>query len=121
VYLFNQSYCTHLGSHNRANNENYCWQYKYYFSGYSRSIFKNYKLINLLRVYPLFIVYSIFKTIKQTITRKKICVVKSSLLSVAFFLRNLSDTLHQRKIIQDSRTIKNDIFLAIKKPNFNLE
>ena len=98
VYLFNQSYCTHLGSH-----------------------FKNYKLINLLRVYPLFIVYSIFKTIKQTITRKKICVVKSSLLSVAFFLRNLSDTLHQRKIIQDSRTIKNDIFLAIKKPNFNLE
>lgn len=119
IYLFHNSFFIHLGIENRVRDRDFCWKYKYFFSGYSRVILKNYKLINIIKVYPLFIFFILLKTIKQFIYRRNLCVIKSLLFSVKIFFKNLPETFNQRKKIQAKRISKKDIFLNIKQPKFD--
>ena len=109
----------HIGNETRTNLNWWCWKYQYDFSGYSRTIIKTYKLKNLIIAFPSFIIYYTLKTIKQSILKKSIKPLFAFCYSIKLFLKNLPDTLKQRKIIQSKRTIKEDIFLKIKPPKFD--
>jgi len=86
-----------------------------YFQGFQRL---SYRLKNILITYPVFLMFILAKTVKQTIARKELKVIGSFIYSIYFFLTTLSTTLKKRRIIQSKRIIKSDIFLKIKPPLF---
>jgi len=57
-------------------------------------------------------------TIKQALFRKDFGVLSSFFFSINFFLRDFNNILKQRKKIQSSRVIKEDIFFKVKIPEF---
>lgn len=118
-YLFHDSYFVHLGIEASAKTKMFCWRFEYFFSGFSRVIFKNYKLVNIIKIYPLFVGFALLKTFKQFISRRDFCVIKSFLFSIKLFLAKLPDTLRQRREIQARRISTEDIFLKIKPPRFD--
>ena len=97
--VYNKSYLIHLGEPNMKD-DNYYWKYKYYFSGFSTSMFKNYKLKRLVLNYPPFVFFAIVKTLKQFLRRRNFNVIKSFFWSIGFFIRNLPKILKKRKEIQ---------------------
>jgi len=109
----------HLGTESRKNLKSWCWKYQYYFSGIMRTMIKNYRPANLFISIPFFLVFVSFKTIKNLISRRSFLPIASFFFSVGFFLKNLLDTLRQRKILQSKRIVKDDIFLKIKPPKFD--
>jgi GT2 family glycosyltransferase len=119
IYLFSESYQEHIGYFHRDDLNSWCWKYKYYFSGYLRTIVKNLKLRNLVFISLNFIIYSFLKTTKQVFLKKSLLPLKSYLHSVYLFVKNLPDTLRQRRIIQSKRVINEDVFLKIKPPKFD--
>ena len=92
VYLYNRDYFEHIGV-DEFHDELWCWKYKYYFSGISRTIFKNYKWKNIIVLYPIILALFPLKVMKQIIRRRDICVLKSFLWSVHFFIKKFPDTL----------------------------
>lgn len=104
----------HLGKEEAIKKDKWLWKYKYFFSGYSIVIFKNYRLLNLLYRYPLFVSFSLIKTIKYCIKFCSIRPVLSLIKSIGFFVKILPDILLERKKIQAKRVVKKDIFLKIK-------
>ncbi|HIH31559.1 TPA: glycosyltransferase [Candidatus Woesearchaeota archaeon] len=117
-YLYTKQKCMHLGLERKEDNNSWCWKYRYVFSGISKIIIKNYRLKNILITYPVFLMFILAKTVKQTIARKELKVIGSFIYSIYFFLTTLSTTLKKRRIIQSKRIIKSDIFLKIKPPLF---
>jgi len=118
-YLYTKECLIHLGKERKVDNRAWCWKYKYVFSGLSKIIIKNYNKKKVLTIYPLFLFFMLIKTIKQTVFRKDLRVISSLLFSVYFFLKDLPDTLKQRRVIQSKRVLKNDVFLKIKIPKFD--
>lgn len=120
-FLITDIYCEHLGINKTANLEKFINRYKLVFSGHARAMFKNFKMINLLIRFPVFLFFQLLKAIKFSVIKKSIKVFYSFFISVSFFIKNLADTLRQRKIIQSKRIISKDIFLKINTPKFNLK
>ena len=118
-YLYTKECLIHLGKERKVDNRAWCWKYKYVFSGLSKIIIKNYNKKKVLTIDPLFLFFMLIKTIKQTVFRKDLRVISSLLFSVYFFLKDLPDTLKQRRVIQSKRVLKNDVFLKIKIPKFD--
>jgi len=116
-YSLRNSYFYHLGI-DYDDNKKYVFRTKYYFSGNLRAILKNYNTCSLIKILPLFILYHLCKSIFYSIKRKDPRIFFAFFSSVTLFLKNLQDTLKQRKIIQSKRVIKEDIFLRIKPPKF---
>jgi len=118
-YLYTKDYLTHLGINNRKNLEIYSKRFKLIFSGHGRSMVKNYRLKNLILRFPIFFAFQLIKAIRYSIKKRSPKIFFAYLYSVKFFIKNLPDTLKQRKIIQSKRVIKEDIFLKIKPPKFD--
>lgn len=119
--LFNKIKLTHIGISTRTDLQNWLWRYKYFFSGQSTIMFKNYKINNLLSRYPIFFILSLMKTVKQTVVKKNFDVMKSYIWSILFFIKNLPDILKKRKEIQQKRVSERDVFLTFRPPNFKEE
>ena len=117
--LCSQDYFIHLGVKHQDSLKYDTNRFKSLFSGHARSMIKNYKLKNLILRFPLLCLYQFIKSIKYSIKRKSLLVLFSFLYSGGLFLKNLPDTLKQRKITQSKRVIKEDIFLMIKPPKFD--
>ena len=117
--LFTKAYFTHLGVLNANNPKIYSNRLKLLFSGHARSMIKNYKLGNLIWHFPVLCLFQLLKAIKYSFKKKSIGIFMAFLSSIKLFIRNLPDTLKQRKIIQSKRVIKEDIFLKIRPPKFD--
>ena len=116
-YILNLNPIVHIGIFERLNNKKWCWKYRYYLSGYSTIIIKNYKYPFIyLGIYHAFMW---IKTLKNVLCRKTICPIYSLIYSYYIFLKNLPAALQKRKIIQSKRVVKEDIFLKIKPPKFD--
>src|SRR3989344_1238973 len=116
IKLYSKTGAIHLGISTRENPDSWSWKNQYYLSGFGRMILKNYSLKNVIFWLPLSIVWIFFKSIKKAFKFRSKKPLLSLILSVCFFIRDLPDTLKQRKIIQSKRIIKEDIFLKIKPP-----
>ncbi|MBU0707873.1 glycosyltransferase family 2 protein [Patescibacteria group bacterium] len=117
-YLYSKTYTNHIGIATRVDNSQWCWKYKYHFSGIMRVIAKNLLWYNAWLFGLAFFILEIIKTLKQSITRKSLCPVGSFFWSIGLFLIKLPETLKLRKEIQSKRVINKDTFLFIKKPKF---
>ena len=109
---------THLGAEKRESNKDWCWKYRYYFSGYGRMIIKNYNKTNLFKGLIFFYIHCLLKTMKQTICRRSVRVIYAFIYSNFLFFKNFSNSFKKRAFVQSKRTIKDDIFLKIKPPEF---
>jgi GT2 family glycosyltransferase len=105
-YLYNKVSIIHLGKQERMDNEKFRWKYKYYFSGKAKPIFKNLSNISILIIFPLFILKTLLKTIKQSIFRNDPLLFYSLLFSVVLFIKDFNKTLILRDKIQLMRKIK---------------
>lgn len=113
-YILNTKPFLHLGMDERINNKRWSWKYRYYFCGFGAVITKNYS--NPLKYLFYFNFFVLLKTIKNTFTRLTLRPLFSLIYSYYLFIKNLPNTLKQRKIIQSKRVINEDIFLKIKPP-----
>jgi hypothetical protein len=116
--LFTKDYFIHLKGRSAVSVENFIFRFKYLFSGHARAMIKNYKYRNVLLRLPFLLLFIFIKTIRDVIKRKSIKIFYAFLFSLYLFIKNLQETLRQRKIIQGKRIIKDDIFLKIKSPKF---
>jgi len=116
--LYTKSFFIHLGVNNALSNNIYASRFSLIFSGHARSMIKNYKISNLLLRFPLFYMFHMIKAIRYSLKRKSLRVLYAFCYSNIVFLKSIPDTLKQRKIIQSSRIINNDIYLAVKPPRF---
>jgi len=118
-FLYTKTYAIHLGINKTSTADSYAKRMALLFSGHARSMIKNYRTANLLWAFPSLFCYQFLKAIKYSIKKGSLKVFFSFISSVVFFLRNLPNTLRERKIIQSKRKIKKDIFLKIKPPKFS--
>jgi hypothetical protein len=113
-YLYTKINLIHLGNKRKSDNKIWCWKYRYVLPGLTKIIIKNYRVKNLLLIYPATFTFMILKTLKQFIYRRDLNVPYSFILSVVNSFLLIPEALKQRKIIQSKRVIKEDIFLKIK-------
>lgn len=118
-YLYNKMLVVHLGKERDSNKKYFAWKFKYYFSGISAMIFKDYNIKNLILRFPIFVATSVLMSFAITFKKKNIYIIPSFIYSYIFFLSNINKILKQRKKIQSKRVIKEDIFLKIKPPKFD--
>ncbi|MGA1794517.1 MAG: glycosyltransferase family 2 protein [bacterium] len=112
--IFNKTYFLHIGSRNREDPKVYLWQYRFYFSGISRMMVKNYRWVNIVIRYPFFVGFILIKTAKRALQYKSLGPFTTLLFSIRLFIINLPSTLKARRQIQKSRRVRNDIFLKIR-------
>ena len=117
-YVSTMHFLPHLGVDQASNIEKWLWKYKYFFSGYSIVMLKNYNLHNLLFRYPLFILFTLLKTFKYCLKYRNLKPVKSLFWSTKFLLGNIHNVIKARNIIQSRRTTPKDLFLDISPPTF---
>jgi GT2 family glycosyltransferase len=89
------------------------WRYKYYFAGFTRMMIKNYSFKNLLIWFPLSVAWILLKTCKQAVKYRSFKPVFGTLTSMALFIKDLPDSLRQRKYLQSIRKSGIDIYLNI--------
>lgn len=117
-FLYTGSSALHLGVNKTVTAESYSKRFKTLFSGHARSMFKNYKAINLIILFPIFFLFHLFKAIRFSIKKKSFLVFKSFIISVLIFIKNLPDTLRKRSEIQKMRIVSSDNFLYVIPPKF---
>lgn len=104
----------HLGVETRTNIDAMCWKNQYYLSGFARMIWKNYRLKNLIIWWPISSAWILYKSLRMSLQYKSPGPLRAYIKSLYFFLRDLPDTIKQRKKIQSQRTEKEDMFLKIQ-------
>jgi GT2 family glycosyltransferase len=117
-FLLTDTYAVHVGINKTQYAKCYASRFRTMFSGHARSMLKNYKFSNLIYRFPIFFFFQFFKAIRYSFKNTSPRVFGAFLWSVCFFIKNLPDTLKQKKIIQSKRVVKKDIFLKIKPPKF---
>lgn len=116
VMVYDKFYFEHLWFNHKFNFDTWIWKFKLEYSGNIRIIIKNLKIYNLIICVIILTIYTFLKAIKQSLLRKSSLPIFAFLSSFFLFIKNLPDTLKQRKIIQSRRVIKKDIFLKLKPP-----
>ena len=118
-YLYTESYAIHLGINKTQTAESYANRFRLFFSGHARSMIKNYQLSNLIICFPSLFAFQLVKSLRYSVKKTSPKILFAFLESVGFFMKNLPETLYQRKLVQSKRTIKNDLFLRIEPPKFD--
>lgn len=113
-FLYTKSYFLHLGIVHKQSAKLYANRFKLIFSGHARSMFKNYKIDNLIFHFPFFIFFQFFKSLKYSILKRNIFIFFAFCNSFFRFCKYFKSTLHERKIIQRKRKVKSDDFLKVK-------
>lgn len=116
-YLTTNLFVIHHGVDTRTNIKSLCWKNQYYLSGFSRMIWKNYTLKNLIIWWPISCGWIFYKSFKISANYSSFCPIYTYFKSFYFFIRDLPATLKLRIQIQHSRVLKDDVFLRIKVEN----
>jgi O-antigen biosynthesis protein len=118
-YLFPYETIIHLGKSKDLDKTHFAKKYRYYFSGVSIMMWRNYNLRNLIIRYPIFFIFSIILYLGLAIIKRNIRILISWPISFKNFILSFNRMLKERKKIQLRRKINEDIFLKIKPPRFN--
>jgi GT2 family glycosyltransferase len=113
IYVLTSYPCLHVGIQQEPDLRSICWKNQYYLCGFTRMIWKNYRLKNLALWWPASSVWILYKMLKMSLKYKSPRPLWAYIKSLYFFLRDFPDTLKQRKKIQSQRTVKEDLFLKI--------
>lgn len=99
-----KSICYHEGSSSLKNNK----PFKMYliWRNRVRVLTKNYSFLNLLKRLPIALILEFSASIMYTIESKNIKYISMYFSGLYWNISNLRDTLHQRKIVQSTRIVK---------------
>ena len=117
-YLIKSAYCEHLGINKTLQLDSYINRYRLIFSGHARAMIKNFNLMDLILRLPILFVFHFIKAIKFSVKKRSFQIFLAFVDSVLFFIKNIPGTLKERRKIQSSRIVKEDVFLSIKPPRF---
>lgn len=113
-YLYAKKTFLHIGTPERTDNQKFAKKWKLIFYAHLYTIFKNYSGISLpLGVFG-YSVFGLLKSIKQSIIRKDFGSLRSYFDGLYLFIENLPTAMQKRKLVQNTRIVKDDIFLKIK-------
>ena len=117
-YLYNKGYIVHLGLSKRKDKYRYALNEKTYFSGKAKAILKNFSIFTILYMLPLFSIKALAEAIYHSFTLKYIGIFTSFVYSKYIFMKDISDTLNKRKIVQLNRKISDKYILKLKQPEY---
>ncbi len=116
IYVYTKEHALHHGVNYQINMQSWCWKNQYYFSGFNRMIWKNYKLKNALTWFTISSVWIFIKSLRYSFKNISFSPIISFFRSVFYFTKDFRNTLEERAKIQSQRIIKDDVFLKIKPP-----
>ena len=116
-YLYSKSIQIHIGMPERTDTYKYSDKLQKKTYAHMYTIVKNFRLINVFITLIIYIIYTSAKAIKQSIKRRSIKPLTSTVIGYFTFFKNIPTALKKRKKIQKNRIIKTDIFFKIR-PKF---
>jgi len=116
-YTYCQNYFIHLGEERRRDNKQYMEYFKLSYSGKARAMLKNFQFSTLIWMFPIYTIFSFLVGIKQGLQRMYPQITLAFFYSFYRFLKNLPDTLKERKKIQSHRKVNDSDFLKLKIPS----
>lgn len=117
-YIYNDTYFIHIGEERRKDNKHYTWGYRMFYSGKARPIIKNFECWTATYMWFFFSIFTLGKTIRQTVLRFYPPLFGALFYSIYFFLKNLSGTFKERKRIQAKRKVKDRDFIYWRAPDY---
>lgn len=115
-YLYSETNQLHIGINERIDNKKYMQKFSDMFYAHLYTMTKNYNLKNLIPSIIIYTGFTFLKAIKQSIQRKNIGPIFSFLKGLYLFVSNIKQAFIKRKMIQNNRIYKHDLFLKIKPP-----
>jgi GT2 family glycosyltransferase len=112
-YITTNQYVIHHGIETRTNLNSLCWKNKYYLAGFSRMIWKNYRIKNIFLYFGISGLWIFYKSLRTSVKYRSLSPLGAYFYSLGLFIRDFRDTLGERKNIQKNRRITHDIFLRI--------
>jgi len=115
-YLYSNSLQLHIGMAERTDTFKYSTKFQKKIYAHMYTIVKNFRPINAMITLNGYIIFSSAKAIKQSIKRKSIKPITSTVNGYYTFIKNIPYALGKRKEVQAKRMVKNDTFLKIRPP-----
>jgi len=117
-YLYNKEYILHLGITKRMDKERYAWNDLTYFSGKSKSIWKNFSTSTIIWLWFFSSGRIVAESIYHSFTMKYPKIFSSTIKSIIQFFKDIPDTLEKRKVVQSNRKVKDKLILSMKAPEY---
>lgn len=113
-FLYSRTVQIHLGLPERQDNEKYALKWKEMFYAHLYTIFKDYRLGNMLLALGGFTLFGLLKSIKQALERRHLGTFLSFFRGLALFIGNLPVARERRRQVQGRRRMRDDLFLRIR-------
>jgi len=114
VRLYSKDIQKHIGAAERMNNDKYKKKLKETTFSQFYTIVKDFAAYNMIIILIGFSVFSLIKSVKQSIFRKNVTVLLSFFTGCFLFIKNLDKAIKKRKEVQSERINKEDLFLKMK-------
>lgn len=119
--VYTKAYAVHLGVQNQLEINGLIWRNRLFFSGIARSLVKNMRGYNVVRILPLFFMFCLLKAVKDAVLFGSWSIFLAFWSSVWRFLTVLPDSFRHRARVQHRRICQHDVFLRVKRPRFESE
>lgn len=111
-YLYSETNQVHIGIEERTDNTKYARKFRDTYYAHLYTIVKNYGMANMVAAMVIYPLFTMLKSVKQSISRKNIGPVKAFFHGYGLFILNLPHAIQKRREIQARRVIKTDTFLV---------
>lgn len=119
--LYARSVQVHLGMPERTDTTKYCRKFKELVFSDLYTIAKGFTRVNAIRLLAGYSVYTLLKSIKQSIQRKDIRPFTGYCFGCYKFIKSIPVIIEKRKAIQGKRIVKADICLKLPVPRVRSE
>ncbi len=120
IYTVTTTYAVHLGVDRKDDVNAWIESQRYHLCGFVRMILKNYRFSGVLLWTPLACLWILWKTIMKSVQTGTPRVLVAYITSVRYLFRDLGDTLEERRSIQSSRTVTQDVFRRVRSPRMKV-
>ncbi len=114
--VYNKDYLKHLGIKHTSNSKLQHKRFGLWFSGVTIAMLKNMPITTLLKHYPLFVAYFLYKSIFKLIINRDLGFIIKFTMSIIFSIKNISKTIEKRADVQKRLTNHNDIYFKLNHP-----
>jgi len=117
-YLYNKEYIVHLGLAKRADKYRYAWNDLTYYNGKTKVIWKNFNTFTIIWMGFMQGGKIFAESIYHSFTLRYPKIFIATITSIIAFLKELPETLEERKEIQKNRKISDKYILNLKQPKY---